>query len=64
MAASKQASKQAYTHFCKCNHASVGLTQACPNYSELSKESKKCFLTLQAYIFKTKHDTKNINTFS
>ena len=26
------ASKQAYTHFHKCSHASVGLTQARPNY--------------------------------
>ena len=34
MAASKQASKQArtYTHTLpQCSHASVGLTQACPN---------------------------------
>jgi len=32
MAASKQASKQAYTRTWQCSNASVGLAQARPNY--------------------------------
>ena len=33
MAISKQANKQTYTHILECSHASVGLTQARPNYT-------------------------------
>ena len=33
MATSKQANKQTYTRILECSHASVGLTQARPNYT-------------------------------
>ena len=43
MAASKQASKQASKHTysrAQCSHASVGLAQACPNYSWKPKDTE------------------------